>query len=152
MTFGDFLLLALIVVGILGVAFYYMNKWATNKMQEQEEIIKATRQSANIYVIDKKKDKIDNVSMPKMVVDQMPKRAKIMKMYFIKAKIGPQIMTLMCQKDVYEALTVKKNYKVELAGIYIVSVPGMKSKHEVKEIKKEKKRKAKEQKKANKNK
>ncbi len=143
MGINDIILLVLIIVGVLGVGFYFLNKWASRKMSEQEEMIKQTRQSATIYVIDKKKDKIDNVNMPKMVVDQMPKRMKFMKMYFIKAKIGPQIMTLMCQKDIYNALTLKKSYKVDLAGIYIVSVTGMKSKEEMKSIKKEKKQKQK---------
>lgn len=147
MTIWDFILLALIVVGVIGVGLYFLNKWANKKMSEQDEMIKQTRQPATIYVIDKKKDKIENVNMPKMVIEQMPKRMKFMKMYFIKAKIGAQIVTLMCQKDIFEALTVKKNYKVDLAGIYIVSVTGMKSKEEMKSIKKEKAKKAKEEKK-----
>ncbi len=143
MTVYDFILLAMIIVGVVGVGIYFLNKWASSKMSEQEEMIKQTKQSATIYVIDKKKDKIENVNMPKMVIEQMPKRMKFMKMYFVKAKIGPQIMTLMCQKDIFEALTVKKSYKVDLAGIYIVSVVGMKSKEEMKAIKKEKKQKKK---------
>ncbi len=141
--FSDIIIILLVVVGIIGIALYFLNKWASAKMTEQDQMIEQTKQTANIYVIDKKKDKIDNVNMPKIVVDQMPKRMKIMKMYFVKAKIGPQIMTLICQKDVFNALTVKKNYKVDLAGIYIVSVSGMKSKEEMKAIKKEKKQKAK---------
>ncbi len=140
-SFSDIILIVLIIVGIVGVALYFLNKWASAKMTEQDQMIEQTRQPANIYVIDKKKDKIDNVNMPKIVTDQMPKRMKFMKMYFIKAKIGPQIMTLICQKEIYNALSVKKNYKVDLAGIYIVSVSGMKSKEEMKALKKEKKKK-----------
>ncbi len=143
MMFTDILLIILVIVGVLGVALYFLNKWASTKMTEQDQMIEQTRQSATIYVIDKKKDKIDNVNMPKIVTEQVPKRMKFMKMYFVKAKIGPQIMTLMCQKDVFNALTVKKSYKVDLAGIYIISVAGMKSKEEMKALKKEKKNKEK---------
>ena len=45
-------------------------------------------------------------------------------MPLVKAKVGPQIVNLMCDKSVFEIIPVKKNVKVELAGIYIVSVKG----------------------------
>ena len=64
-------------------------------------------------------------------------------MNFVKAKIGPQIMTLICDKNVYNALPLKKNVKVELAGIYISNMQGLKSKEEMKALAKEKKAKAK---------
>lgn len=34
-------------------------------------------------------------------------------------------MTLMCDKPVYQVLPVKKNVKVDLAGMYIVGITGM---------------------------
>ena len=46
-------------------------------------------------------------------------------MAIIKAKVGPQITTLMCDKPVYDILPVKKNVKVEMAGIYIVGIKGV---------------------------
>ena len=42
----------------------------------------------------------------------------------VKAKVGPQIVNLMCDKSVFEIMPMKKNVKVELAGIYIVKIQG----------------------------
>jgi hypothetical protein len=57
--------------------------------------------------------------------------AKIMKMPLVKAKIGAQIMTLVCDADVFKALPLKKTVSVEIAGAYIVSMKGMKTKMEM---------------------
>ncbi len=143
MTFLDFMFIAMIVLGIVAVGLYFLNKRLGSRMTEAQGMIEQTKQQTNIYVIDKKKDKITNVNMPKMVIDQVPSYQKLLNNYFVKAKIGPQIMTLMCDKNTFAALPVKKNVKVELAGIYIVSVVGMKSKEEMKAIKKQKKEEAK---------
>lgn len=152
MSFGDIILIIVIVIAAIGAAFYFFNKWAYKKMDTQQTLIEKSKQSVSIYVIDKKKDKITNVNMPKMVVDQVPKVYKFMKMYFVQAKIGPQIITLMCDKKVFEAIPLKKNIKVEIAGIYIVNVFGMKSAEEIKAAKKAKKEKDKEEKKNSKKK
>jgi len=69
-------------------------------------------------------------------------------MYFAQVKIGPQIITMICDKNVYNALPLKKTVKIEIAGLYIVSVVGMKSPEQMKAIEKEKKAKAKAEKKA----
>ena len=55
----------------------------------------------------------------------MPKSAKIRKTNLVRAKVGPQIVTRMCDKPVYQVLPVKKNVKVDLAGMYIVGITGM---------------------------
>ncbi len=146
MSIGDIIIISMIVVGVIGVGLYYLNKWAIKKNSEQQQFISTNKQFMSAYIIDKRRDKIQNVQMPKMVSEQMPKYYKFLKMYFIKAKIGPQIITLMCSKEVYNTLTVKKTFKCEIAGIYIVSVVGMKSKSEMKQLKKNKKLEAKKKK------
>lgn len=147
MTLSDWIILALFIVGGLGVGFYFLNKWSVKKMAEQQAFLKNNKQTVTIYVIDKKRDKVENTNLSSTITSQFPKRYKYMKMYFVKAKIGPQITTLMCDKPVFEAIPVKKNVKVELAGMYIVSIPGMKSKEEMKQIKAKQKKAEKEQKK-----
>ena len=148
MTFLDWVIIIAVIIGAIFAGLYFLNKWAYKKMDTQQTMINKMKNSMSIYVIDKKRDKITNINMPKAVIDQMPKLYKKMKMYFVQAKIGPQIMTLMCDKKVFAAIPVKKNIKVEIAGIYIVSVAGMKSPEELKAIKKQKKEKAKEEAKA----
>lgn len=143
MSFLDIIIIVAVVIGALLAGLYFLNKWAYKRMDTQQTMIDKMKNSMSIYVIDKKRDKITNVNMPKAVLDQMPKMYRRMKLCFVQAKIGPQIMTLMCDKNVFAAIPVKKNVKVEIAGMYIVSVAGMKTPQELKALKKEKKLKAK---------
>lgn len=147
MSTGDIIIIVTLVVGAVLFLLFYLNKKAFKKMETHQDMINRAKQTTNIFVIDKKKAKITEVNMPKAITEQMPKVYKFMKLHFVQAKIGPQILTLICDKKVFNAITLKKNVKVELAGIYIVSVVGMKSDKEIKEIKKAKKLKEKEAKK-----
>jgi len=125
-----------IVAILLVIAFYFLQKWSGKKAEEQQEMIKQHKQTVSIYVIDKKKDKITNANFPKAVADQIPRRAKILKTPLVKAKIGAQIMTLVCDQAVFDALPLKKMVSVEVAGAYIVGMKGMKTKREMQEIRK----------------
>lgn len=139
MNWIDISLIVIIILGVLAAGLYFLNKWASKKAGTQQNLIDKNKQTATIYVIDKKKDYAKNINLPKAVSENLPKIYRFIKMNFIQAKIGPQIMTLMCDKKVFEAITPKKNIKVELAGIYIISVKGMKSSTELKELKKKRK-------------
>lgn len=153
MGWTDVLLIAVLVIAVIVFALYALNKWATKKMSAQNEMMEQHRMTQTAYIIDKKRDKITNVNMPKMVMEQIPKRAKLIKMNFVKAKIGPQIVTLIAaDKNVYNALPLKKSVKIDISGLYIVSMAGLKSAEQMRTIEKEKKEKAKLAKKANKKK
>ena len=128
----DLALIIFLVLAVVGGAVYFLNKWAYKRMNEQQSIIERTKQITSIYVIDKAKMKASQSNLPKMVLDHLPRLYKFVKLPLVKAKIGPQVTTLMCDKAVFDALPVKKNVKVEMAGLYIVSMPGMKSKKEMK--------------------
>lgn len=131
----------LIVVGIVAVVFfglYFLNRYAYKKVNEQNDLLEKNKQTQSIYVIDKKKLKAKDSNLPKTVIDNLPKMYRIAKLNLVKVKIGPQILTLISDKRVWEAIPVKKNVKVEMAGIYIVSMVGMKSKKEMKEFKEQK--------------
>lgn len=136
--FWDVVFIVFIIVVAIAAGLYFLNRWAVKRMDQQQTLINKSRTVVSIFVIDKKRDKITNVKLPKAAMAQMPKMAKFMKMYFVQAKIGAQIMTLMCEKKVFNALPVKKNVKVGLAGIYIVDMPGMKSEQQMKEERKAK--------------
>lgn len=143
MGIGDIIIIVALVVGAIILGIYYLNKLAYKKMDAQQTLIDRAKQSTTIFVINKKRAKISEVNLPKVVLDSMPKFYKLFKLRFVQAKIGPQIMTLICDKKVYNSIQVKKNVKVELAGIYIVKIIGQKSDEEIKTIKKEKKAKKK---------
>ena len=132
----DAMILIAIVIAAIFAVLYFLNKWAGRRMSDQQEMVERHKQSTTIYVIDKKKDKITNANLPKAMASQIPRMGRIMKMPLVKAKIGPQIMTLVCDKAVYEALPIKKSVTVELAGAYIVSMKGMKTKQQLAEQRK----------------
>ncbi|MGN1317965.1 MAG: hypothetical protein ACI4VF_03045 [Lachnospirales bacterium] len=144
MGWTDILLIAVVVIAIIVFALYSLNKWAAKKMSAQNEMMEQYRMTQTAYIIDKKRDKITNVSMPKAVIEQIPKRAKYIKMNFVKAKIGPQIVTLIAaDKNLYNALPVKKSVKIDISGLYVVGMAGLKTASEMRTIEKEKKEKAK---------
>ena len=135
----DWIIIILIIAVAVAAVLFFLNRWAAKKHVGQQSLIEKTKQRADIYVIDKKRDKAANVNLPKAVQAQMPKTAKLLKLYFIKAKVGPQVTTLMCDKHIFNHIEAKKNYKVELAGMYIASVKGLKTAFEMKEAAKARK-------------
>lgn len=149
-TGGDIAIIVIVVLALVVFGLYKLNQWASKKMTEQESLIQSSKQQASIFVIDKRRDKAENVNMPKVFYENMNAVNKRMKMNFVKAKVGPQIVTLMCDKHIFNNLEVQKTYKVEIAGLYIVSVKGLKSASEIKQIAKDKKEKAKKEEKARK--
>jgi len=134
----DIILIVFVVVVAAVAGLYFLNRWAYKRMGEQQSIIDRTKQVASIYVIDKAKMKAAQSNLPKVVLGQLPRMYRFIKLPLVKAKIGPQVATLMCDKEVWRALPLKKTVKVEMAGLYIVSMPGMKSKKEMKEQRKNK--------------
>jgi len=145
-VFGNWIDIVLIVFAVivaLGVGLYFLNRWANKRYSQQQDMVQKNKQTAEIYVIDMKRDKAENANLPKAVMDNLPRTAKVMKMNLVKAKVGSQIVTLMCDKGAYSALEPKKKFKVELAGMYIVGVKGAKTKYEVQEAKRAKAAKAK---------
>ena len=135
----DIIVIVAVIIAAIVAGLYYLNKWAAKKTTEQQQFVDSSKIDATIFVIDKKHDKAANVNLPKAVMTKLPKVYKFMKMYFIQAKVGPQIVTLMCDKKIFNYLAIKKNAKVELAGIYISNVKGMKSDYEKKQAQKRKK-------------
>ena len=120
--------IVIIIIILLAVALFFayrMNRKAMGQMIQAQDFIDANRQTVQIFVIDKKNEKPSTSNMPKMVYDQLPKKAKAKKAFLVRAKVGPQIVTLMCDKPVFNVMPVKKNVKVELAGMYIVGITGM---------------------------
>lgn len=126
MTLLDWILLIVVIVAVIFVGLYFLGNWANKKATEQQTLINSNKMTTSIFVIDKKKDKISNANMPKAVADQVPKYLKFKKMPLVKAKIGPQIMTLMCDPRVFKEIPIKKQIKVDISGIYIISIKGSK--------------------------
>ena len=106
---------ALIVLTVLGMKL--QKKQAAN--QEQ---IDAAKQTISMLVIDKKTMKLKDANLPKIVIDQTPKYLRGRKMPVVKAKVGPQVMTLLADPRVFEQIPIKAEIKAEVSGIYIVGI------------------------------
>ncbi|KXL52021.1 hypothetical protein CLNEO_25370 [Anaerotignum neopropionicum] len=125
MNYSDVLIIITVVLAIIIALLYYFNKVNMRKMVQAQDFIDSNRATVQIFVIDKRQEKPSPSNLPKVVYDQMPRTTKMRKANLIRAKIGPQITTLICDKPVYNVIPVKKSVKVDLAGMYIVGITGM---------------------------
>ena len=89
-----------------------------------------------MLIIDKKRMKIKESGLPQVVIDQTPKMMRNSKLPIVKAKVGPQIMSLICDEKIYDSIPLKKEVKASVSGIYVLDVKGLHGKSEVKEVKK----------------
>lgn len=120
---GIIVLICFLVVGAAAfVAYRYFKKKMQKKMDEQQTLVNQHKISTSILVLEKKKDKIANANLPRSVIEQIPRVYKIKKVPIVKAKIGPQVMDLICDEDVFDKLPEKKTVKVDLAGIFIAGI------------------------------
>jgi len=122
MTWWQILLIVLLVILALLVVLFIVGSKLQKKQAASQEQLEAMKQTVSILVIDKKKMKLKDANLPEMVIQQTPKYMRRAKMPFVKAKIGPRIMTLIAEPKVFEVLPVKKEVKVVLSGIYITEI------------------------------
>ena len=131
------LIIAVIAAIILGV-LYFVGRKMQAKQEDQRAQLDQMAQTVNMLVIDKKRMKIMEAGFPKMVTDNIPKRAKMSKVPVVKAKVGPKVMTLMSDVKVFEVLPVKKEAKVVVSGIYITGIKSVRGGLDIPEKKKKK--------------
>lgn len=121
-TILNVLLILLAIAAIVLVILYFLGSKLQKRQAEQQQMLDAAAQTVSILVIDKKKLKLTQSGLPKMVVDQTPKYMRWAKVPVVKAKIGPKVMTLIADAGVFESLPVKIEAKVVLSGIYITQI------------------------------
>src|SRR5699024_8173532 len=84
--------------------------------------MEAAAQVISMLIIDKKKMKLKEAGLPAAVIENTPKYLRRTKIPVVKAKIGPRIMTLMCENKVFEVMPVKKEIKAVVSGLYITEI------------------------------
>ena len=117
-------LLVILAILIVAVVVLYILGRRAQKKQEQQQI-EASKQTVTMLIIDKKKLKLKDSGLPQVVIDQTPKLMRASKLPIVKAKIGPQIMSLVCDAKIFDSIPVKKEVKAVVSGIYITSVKGL---------------------------
>ena len=119
-VFAIILLVALAILGFL----YYKGSKLQKEQQEQKEQLFSAATPVTMLVIDKKRLPLKDSGLPKMVLENTPKYLRGSKVPIVKAKIGPKVMSLMCDEKIFPVLPVKKELKVVISGIYIMGVKG----------------------------
>lgn len=119
-----FIIILLVLIAAC-VALYFVGKRAEKKQAEQQEAMKAVEQTVSMLIIDKGKMKLKDAGFPPVVMEQSPKYLRRSKVTVVKAKVGPKIMNLMCDPDIYDLIPVKKEVKATVSGIYITAVKGV---------------------------
>lgn len=130
------LLVILVVLIIACIALYFLGKKAEKKQAEQQEQLDAVKQTVSMLVIDKGRIRLKDAGFPPIVLENTPKYLRRSKVPVVKAKVGPKIMTLMCDAQVYPTIPVKKEVKATVSGIYITGVKGLRGPLETPEKKK----------------
>lgn len=119
------LIVILVVLVAVLIALYFFGKKAEKKQAEQKAQMDAVAQTMNMLIIDKKRMKLKEAGLPAVVLENTPKYLRRTKVAVVKAKVGPKIMTLMCDEQIFPLIPVKKEVKAVVSGIYITNVRGL---------------------------
>lgn len=114
---------AVLIIGI--IVLYILGKKSQKKKEEQDAQIAASAQTMSMLIIDKKKMRLKDAGLPAIVVEQTPKVLRRSKVPIVKAKVGPRIMTLICDAEIFDTIPVKKEVKAIVSGLYITGIKGM---------------------------
>lgn len=118
------IIIMVILIGVI-IALYFLGKKAEKRQAEQQVQMDAIKQTVTMLVIDKKRLKIKESGLPQAVIDQTPKMMRWSKLPIVKAKVGPQVLSLVCDEKIFDNVPVKKEVKATVSGIYITSVKGL---------------------------
>lgn len=132
----------LIILAVLAVAFIALLIFGNHlrkKADAQQAQIDAAKQVMSMLIIDKKRMKIKDANLPKIVLEQTPKYLRNAKLPVVKAKVGPRIMTLIADEKIFNDIPVKAEVKAEVSGIYIVGIKSVRGGMPAKEEPKKKK-------------
>ncbi len=118
-TFGIVLLIILAVLVVGFIALYFVGKRLQKKQEANQAQIDAAAQTMNFFIIDMKKMKLSEAGLPKIVTEQTPKYLRRAKLPILKVKVGPRVMSLICDAKVFDTLAPKQEVKATVSGIYV---------------------------------
>ena len=124
-TWQIVLIVVLVVMIAAAIALYFLGKKAQATKEPQDEQIAATAQSVTMLIIDKKRMPMKNAGLPQQVMEQTPKLMRRAKLPIVKAKVGPRVMTLIADEQIFDEIPVKKEVKATVSGLYITGVKGL---------------------------
>ncbi len=123
-TFGIVMLVIAIILIVVIIVLYFLGKRAEERQAETQSQMAAAAQTVTMLIIDKKKMHIKDAGLPPQVYEGTPWYARRAKIPVVKAKVGPKIMTLICDDAIFDSVPVKKEVKATVSGLYITAVRG----------------------------
>ena len=118
------IVMLVVLIAALVALSIYGKKLQERQEQSQQELENAS-QNVSLLVIDKKRMKLKEAGLPQLILDQTPKYMRGRKVPIVKAKIGPKIMSFICDEKIFEVIPVKKEVRAMISGIYIMGVKGL---------------------------
>lgn len=132
-----YILIGVLIVLAVGLFFLYKKgKELQEKQESTQQQMQAGAQIQSLLIIDKKRMKLKEANLPKVLLDQTPWYARRSKLPIVKVKIGPKIVSMICDEKIFDSIPVKKEVKAVINGIYIMDVKGLRGNLETKEAKK----------------
>lgn len=119
------LLVALILVIVSMILIYKWGKKLIKKQEDTRAEMNQNKQYHSMLIIDKKQLRLKNSGLPQSVIDQAPWYQRHNYVSVVKAKVGPQIMVLLCDREIFDMIPVKKEVKAAVSGIYILEVKAL---------------------------
>lgn len=115
-------IILLVVIVLAGILFLLYKKFLVPKISQYNDLMKQYKTTMSIFIISKTKGKLADENVPKNIIEQIPKMLRNKKFPLVKAKVGPQIVTLIADDKIYDKIPVKKMVKADIAGMYLVDV------------------------------
>ena len=124
------LIMIIVIVVALAIMFvlYRVGDKLQKKQSAQREQMAEAAQPMNMLIIDKKMLPMKDAGLPKMVMEQTPKRYQKAKLPIAKVKVGPQIMNMICDDAIFDELPTRGEVRAMVSGIYIISVKSVRGK------------------------
>ena len=132
---GWVLIVLLVLIAAIVVITIFGNKMQEKQIAQKEQMLEAA-QPVTMLIIDKKIMPLKDAKLPKVVMEQLEEKGKRYtkaKVPIVKAKVGPQIVSLICDDAIYEDVPSRGEVKAMVSGIYLVSVKSIRGKKVVKE-------------------
>lgn len=119
-TFWIVLIVILAVLAIVLVVLYFLGKRLEKRQAEQQALMDSMAQTVSLMVVDKKRMKLkEATSLPKQVFEQTPWYLKRSKVPVVKVKVGPRVMTMLCDDKLFDRLPLRQELKCTVSGLYI---------------------------------
>ena len=124
---GIMLIIVAVALILLFVLYKVGDKLQKKQNAQREQMVEAA-QPMTMLIIDKKMLPMKDANLPKIVMEQTPKRYQKAKLPIVKVKVGPQIMNMICDDAIFDELPTKGEVKAMVSGIYIISVKSVRGK------------------------